>query len=111
KVGMAQSTDGNSWITYPRPTLDPGDDESIESISSAPVAGGLQAWFVQRNLTTNVAQLLTAPVDPTDGKPVGIPEPVAWQAPKDWHLGLPKENIPIMDACADPIGDDPRHVR
>jgi hypothetical protein len=111
RAGFASSRDGISWKKSVEPVIDPGYKETIDSVSVIPFAGGLRAWFVQREISTKVAQLLTVQIDPTDGRPLGIPEPVAWQSPKDWRLGLPKDNIPIVDARADPVGDDPRHIR
>jgi hypothetical protein len=111
KIGLAKSQDGISWTRSPQPVYDPGNKETAESISVVTFAGGMQAWMVQRNLSTKAAQLFTVTIDPVDGSVNGLPEPVAWQAPKDWRQGLPRGNIPIVDARADPVGDDPRHVR
>ena len=110
-IMIATSLDCHVWLTSGKTISVRKVAESEESVSVIPFGDGLQAWLVRRNLSTGSTQLLTAPVDSMDGRLIGIPEPVAWQAPKDWREGLPKDNIPIIDARADPMPDNPRHVR
>ncbi len=108
QVAYATSADGVRWRKTPGHFVI-ASRGPIRSISVIPFAGGLRAWYVEPG--SGGYALNTAPISSQTGMASEPGEPVSWQAPRDWRLGLPKENIPILDARAEPGPDGPRHVR
>jgi hypothetical protein len=111
RVGYATSQDGLRWVKAGKPVLTGESGASIESVSVLTWLGEPRAWFVQRSAASPRGEMLTVTLSPATGAPNDTPEPVAWQAPELRFGNLPKEAIPLRDARAVAVGDEPRHVR